>query len=114
MIAARRLARATLRAPKPMIAKPIRPSAQADPWCTKCRMDLLHRVIAMNGDKIVRVECLTCRGHHNYRKPKSAPGEAKARKEGKEGKGASKAPATSRPKSLSPRKATAAEVERQR
>jgi hypothetical protein len=35
-------------------------------------MDLLHRIIAMNGPKIVRVECRTCNGHHNYRKPKSA------------------------------------------
>jgi hypothetical protein len=35
-------------------------------------MDLLHRIIAMDGPKIVRVECRTCNGHHNYRKPKSA------------------------------------------
>ena len=25
----------------------------------------------MEGDRIVRVECLTCRGHHNYRRPRS-------------------------------------------
>jgi hypothetical protein len=36
-------------------------------------MDLLHRIIAMDGPKIVRVECRTCGGHHNYRKPKSGP-----------------------------------------
>jgi hypothetical protein len=34
-------------------------------------MDLLHRIIAMHGAKIVRVECRTCGGHHNYRRPKS-------------------------------------------
>mgnify|MGYP007073346044 CR=1 FL=1 len=48
------------------------PGSEVDAWCTKCKLDLGHRIIAMNGDKIVRVECLTCRGHHNYRRPKSA------------------------------------------
>lgn len=45
---------------------------EVDAWCTKCKLDLNHRIIAMNGDAIKRVECLTCRGHHNYRRPKSA------------------------------------------
>ncbi len=46
--------------------------SEIDAWCTKCKLDLNHRIIAMNGPKIVRVECLTCRGHHGYRRPKSA------------------------------------------
>jgi hypothetical protein len=41
-------------------------------------MDLLHRIIAMQNGRIVRVECRTCGGHHNYRKPKDAPAEARA------------------------------------
>ncbi|HHH31826.1 MAG TPA: hypothetical protein ENK57_26230 [Polyangiaceae bacterium] len=53
---------------------------EVDAWCTKCKLDLNHRIIAMNGDAIKRVECLTCRGHHNYRRPKSAEPEMKARK----------------------------------
>jgi hypothetical protein len=50
----------------------MKPGGEVDAWCTKCRMDLLHRIIAMNGGKIVRVECRTCGGHHNYHRPKSA------------------------------------------
>ena len=54
------------------MTKKIEAGAEVDSWCTKCKMDLNHRIIAMEGDKIKRVECLTCRGHHNYRRPKSA------------------------------------------
>jgi hypothetical protein len=39
-------------------------------YCTKCRMDLLHVIIAMQGDRIVRVQCKTCRGDHVYKAPK--------------------------------------------
>jgi len=56
-----------------MPSKPLKPGSEVDAWCTKCRMDLLHRIIAMNGPKIVRVECRTCNGHHNYRRPKNSP-----------------------------------------
>ncbi len=54
--------------------------SEVDAWCTKCKLDLNHRIIAMDGDKIKRVECLTCRGHHNYRRPKSAEPLLKASK----------------------------------
>lgn len=33
-------------------------------------MDLLHVIIAMQGDRIVRVQCRTCRGDHAYKAPK--------------------------------------------
>lgn len=46
-------------------------TSEVDAYCTKCKMDLNHRIVAMEGAKIARVECLTCRGQHNYRKPKS-------------------------------------------
>jgi len=46
---------------------------EIDSWCTKCRLILNHRIIAMVGTKPVRVECSTCGSHHNYR-PR-APGE---------------------------------------
>jgi hypothetical protein len=72
-------------------------------------MDLLHRIIAMHGDKIIRVECRTCNGHHNYRRPKSGPGTLRT---------STTRPSTSRATSsasaLSPRRAAAVEVERQR
>ena len=51
--------------------KTMGPGSEVDAWCTKCKLDLGHRVIAMEGPRIARVECLTCRGHHNYRRPRS-------------------------------------------
>jgi hypothetical protein len=36
-------------------------------FCTKCRMDLAHTIIAMDGTKPARVQCNTCNGQHNYR-----------------------------------------------
>jgi len=95
-----------------MAIKPPKPGAEVDAWCTKCRMDLLHRIIAMHNGKIIRVECRTCGGHHNYRKPHSAPalekiGGARPSLNGRIEK------ARSTP-SLSPRRAAAAEAERQR
>lgn len=40
-----------------------------DARCTKCRDILNHRIVAMVGDKVVRVECNTCGGVHNYYPP---------------------------------------------
>ncbi len=54
------------------MSKSMTAGGEVDAYCTKCRMDLNHRIVAMEGDKIARVECLTCRTQHNYYKPKSA------------------------------------------
>jgi hypothetical protein len=37
--------------------------------CTRCRATLNHTIVAMVGERIVRVECNTCHGVHNYREP---------------------------------------------
>jgi hypothetical protein len=37
--------------------------------CTKCREIMNHRIVAMVEAKVVRVECNTCNGIHNYRPP---------------------------------------------
>ena len=34
--------------------------------CTRCRSILNHTIVAMVGEQIVRVECNTCHGTHNY------------------------------------------------
>ena len=39
-------------------------------WCTRCKMDLAHVVIAMIGSAPARVQCKTCRSEHSYRKAK--------------------------------------------
>ncbi len=41
-------------------------------YCTSCKMDLNHVVVAMKGDKIAKVQCLTCKKEHVYRSPKGA------------------------------------------
>lgn len=56
--------------------KPLKAGGEVDSWCTKCRLVLNHRIIAMMGNKPVRVECSTCGSHHNFRA--LAPGEKPA------------------------------------
>ena len=47
--------------------------------CTRCRAVLNHTIVAMVGERVVRVECNTCRGMHNYHplKEKALPGEGR-------------------------------------
>jgi hypothetical protein len=46
-----------------------------DAWCTKCRTDTLHVVVALKpGDAAPkRVECKECHGQHMYHAPKIGP-----------------------------------------
>lgn len=46
------------------------PGDDVEAWCTRCRMNLNHRVIAVVGSSIQRVHCLTCGGDHKYYPPK--------------------------------------------
>ncbi len=52
--------------------KPLSAGRDVDSWCTKCRLVLTHRIVAMVGTKPARVECQTCGSQHNYRP--GAPG----------------------------------------
>lgn len=58
----------------------IKAGGEVDAWCTKCRMDLSHRVVAMIASGPKRVECQTCHSQHNYRAPKTVSATAKAPK----------------------------------
>ena len=49
------------------MAKALKAGGEVDSWCTKCRLFLNHRIIAMIGSKPARVECSTCGSHHNFR-----------------------------------------------
>ena len=51
---------------------------EIDAFCTKCKMDLLHKIIAVVSGTPVRVECRTCMTSHNYRAAKGVrePGAA--------------------------------------
>lgn len=55
------------------MSKPLRAGGEVDSWCTKCKLVLNHRVIAMVASTPVRVECSTCMSHHNFRA--RAPGD---------------------------------------
>ncbi len=52
--------------------KPLTAGGEIDAWCTKCRMDLGHRIVAMVQGVPKRVECQTCSSQHNYRAPKTS------------------------------------------
>jgi hypothetical protein len=81
----------------PRMSKALRAGGEVDSWCTKCKLVLNHRVIAMVSSTPVRVECSTCSSHHNYR-PR-APGD----KTPASPAGRSTSSAASRPLSSGPR-----------
>jgi hypothetical protein len=56
----------------PMV-KALKAGGEVDSWCTKCKLVLTHRIIAMVATTPVRVECSTCNSHHNFRA--RAPGD---------------------------------------
>jgi len=40
-----------------------------DARCTRCRTVLNHTIVAMVGERVVRVQCNTCGGQHNFHPP---------------------------------------------
>jgi hypothetical protein len=50
-----------------MPQKPLTAGGEVDSYCTKCRMVLNHRVIAMVNRVPRKVECSTCGSHHLFR-----------------------------------------------
>ncbi len=64
-----------------MPRKPLSAGDSIDAQCTRCRMLTNHTIVAMVGDKVVRVECNTCGGTHNYRDAVKKTAEPKARAE---------------------------------
>lgn len=51
--------------------KSLTAGSEIDSYCTRCRMDLGHRIVAMVGGAPKRVICLTCNSEHNYREPRT-------------------------------------------
>ncbi len=39
-------------------------------YCTTCKMDLNAVIVAMKGDRIAKVQCLTCKKEHAFKTPK--------------------------------------------
>jgi len=46
---------------------------EIDAYCTKCKLDLAHRIVAEVSGKPIKVECRTCYTTHQYRAPKNGP-----------------------------------------
>ncbi len=42
-------------------------------YCTKCKLGLDHTIVAMEGEKIVKVKCRTCGSTHKFRDPADPP-----------------------------------------
>jgi hypothetical protein len=53
---------------------------ECDAWCTKCKRDSLHNIIAVDPSTKLpaRVECRSCKGAHRYTAPKSGPKPSRA------------------------------------
>ena len=51
-----------------------RAGQEVDAFCGRCKLDLLHRIVAVANDKPVNVECRTCYQVHRYRPPHAGPG----------------------------------------
>src|SRR5947209_20175523 len=49
-------------------------------YCTSCKMDLNHVIVAMKGDRIAKVQCLTCKKEHVYKAAKGVTEPTKAKK----------------------------------
>ncbi len=56
---------------KPTPRKGLTAGGEIDSWCTRCRLDLGHRIVALVSGRPKRVLCMTCGSEHNYRAPKS-------------------------------------------
>jgi len=52
-------------------------------YCTSCKMDLAHIIVAMKGDKIAKAECKTCKKTHSYKTPKGITEPPKPKKKKK-------------------------------
>jgi len=96
-----------------MTLKKPKTGGEIDAYCTKCKLDLTHRIIAMVGDAVKKVECKTCGSHHLYRKPK-AERDAAASAQVKAGSTARRPRSEGGPRTASERHAAAERAERER
>lgn len=59
-------------------------------YCTSCRRNLVHIIVAVDGEKIARVQCRSCKKEHAYHPPKGAAKSTSRKK-------AAKTPARKKP-----------------
>jgi hypothetical protein len=49
------------------MATALKVGGDIDAWCTRCKMNLGHTILAIVSGRPARVRCNTCQGEHNYR-----------------------------------------------
>ena len=60
--------------------RPFRVGHNCQAWCTKCKGETEHVIVALMDSIPKRVECCSCGGQHNYRMPAGALPPARSRK----------------------------------
>lgn len=73
----------------------LKPGGEIDAFCTSCKADKVHRIIALDRDGKTpkKVECLSCKGHHLFRLTTAQKEAAAAHKRASRG---DKAPAAAK------------------
>ncbi len=61
-------------------------------YCTSCKLDLAHVIVALDGEKVKKVLCKTCDKEHVYKAPKKGKAPPKKKK--------TKAKAKAKPKKI--------------
>ncbi len=59
--------------------RPLSAGSIIETRCTRCRALMNHTIVAMVGEKVVRVECNTCHSMHNYHPVKTVKETVAAR-----------------------------------
>jgi hypothetical protein len=58
--------------PERLQRKSLSAGQEVDALCSRCALELAHVIVAMDGARIVRVQCKTCKTVHAYRRPGGA------------------------------------------
>lgn len=85
-----------------MVTPVYKPGSEVDAYCTSCRADRVHRIIAVMNGQPKKVECLSCKGHHLFRPTQAQKEAMAAHKRASKGERASTTTSRSRT-SISPR-----------
>ena len=62
--------------------RPYRVGKSCESWCTRCKSETEHTIIAMVDDSPKRVECNSCHSQHNYRLVSGQRKQAKTKASG--------------------------------
>lgn len=84
-------------------------SGEVTSYCTKCKTERLHIIVALEKSIPKRVQCKACQGEHNYRPLKLKKGSDKTKKDASSNEEAAKTPKKSpaKKKAAAPKKSAA-------